>query len=256
MHHVWNKNHLLVYWHRVENATGYEYRYRVNSNNFSTFKSTRSLIVSLRYLLPGDVVEFEIRANYGGLLSDTIRRVINIQSEAKPESPRLHHYWTGRQLVVNWNRVESATGYEFRYNVNGKGFSSYQSTRSLRVSLTDLSPGAAVIFDVRARNGGLLSDTVRRVINIPREAKPESPRLHHIWTGRQLVVYWNKVEAASAYEYRYRVNAGAFSSYQSTRSLRVSLTDLSFGDVVRFEVRALNGDFWSDTAQVRLRVRA
>lgn len=172
---LWDGEELIARWNKVDGANMYEYRYRFNAKPLPSFRSTRGLRASLAGYTPGDTVWFEIIARRGGSRSRVA--TFFVSPEVKPEAPGLHHVWSGRQLIVKWDNVEGATGYEYRYQVSARKFSTYKSTRSLRVSLTNLWPGDVVIFDVRAKNGGLRSDTVRRVFNIPSNAKPESPRL-------------------------------------------------------------------------------
>ncbi|MCY4465549.1 MAG: SH3 domain-containing protein [Chloroflexi bacterium] len=86
--------------------------------------------------------------------------------------PRLRINWSGKQVIVRWNEVEGATGYQYRYRVNSAPFTYYQNTRFLRETLAGLDPGDVVKFEARSLRGSFRSNTAHTSIRIPPEAMP------------------------------------------------------------------------------------
>ena len=81
-----------------------------------------------------------------------------------------------------------------------------------------------------------------------------APKPRISWTGKRIVVRWDKVEGATSYQYRYQVNGFPYTSYKSTRALRVTLAGISPGDHVRFQVHSLSGKSRSESAHTFIRV--
>ncbi len=162
--------------------------------------------------------------------------------------------WTGQVVLVSWDKVAGADSYEYRYRINDKQYSTYRPTEILRAILTNVSPGDTVRVEVRSRNGETRSSTAHSTIRIPNEARPAAPQLRSEWTGWAVVVHWDKVAGADSYEYRYRVNAKDYSTYQPTGLLRARLTGVLPGDTVRVEVRSQRGEVRSSIARSTIRI--
>lgn len=163
--------------------------------------------------------------------------------------------WTGDKLRVQWNKVPGATSYEYRIQKKGGPVQLFRPTMSLIVTREGLSRGDSVLVEVRSRRGNFRSHSSSSTFRIPQiNFKLSAPKLTVMWTGRYVVASWRRVESATRYEYRYSVNLKPFSAFQSTRSLRVSLTDIAAGDHVRVNVRAYNGESWSETARASIHI--
>ena len=82
-------------------------------------------------------------------------------------------------------------------------------------------------------------------------SKPIAGVVSLSWTSVDFA--WNAVPGATRYQYRYAVNDGGFSIWQSTNGLYRSLSDLDPWDQIIFEVIAIRGDELSPVTRLTAR---
>ncbi|MDE2855361.1 MAG: hypothetical protein OXN88_14400, partial [Chloroflexota bacterium] len=64
---------------------------------------------------------------------------------------------TETSLRFNWHKMPQAKSYEFRFRINDGAYSAWQTADGFSLKLEGLSPGARVIFRLRALRDGLYS---------------------------------------------------------------------------------------------------
>jgi hypothetical protein len=202
-------------------------------------------------------------------------------SPAPPERPEKPGAIGGDgQLMVSWNKVENATAYEVWYapesesnEADPAAAEQYVETISaLKLVLTGLENGTAYHVWIKAKNAGGISDFSEPVKESPKAPAretvnngddnaplPPEPPGKPVASGGdgQLVVSWNKVENATAYEVWYAPEsasaeadpAAAVQYVETISALKLVLTGLENGTAYHVWIKAKNAGGTSDFSE-------
>jgi len=154
-------------WKAAPGATNYRYRYALNEGGFSIWQSTNSHYRLLSGLDPGDRIIFELLALRGNELTPVTRLTARTKVAPTATTVNLQRptarvaYKTAVSIRLEWDALEDATGYQYRYQVNDGGFSYWRSTNSRTFTVADLESGDQVKFELRALRGSARSPVTR-----------------------------------------------------------------------------------------------
>ena len=233
--------------------TGYEYRYRQNSETSWTTRTTAGRSATVSGLSEGTAYRFEVRAqNTSGY--SAYSNTYTVTTLAKPTSPTLSGSVSGQTVSLTWTAPSSTggatiTGYEYRYRKTGAASWTTDTTSSRSASISGLSRVTAYEFQVRATNS-VGSSPYSSTYTVTTEAvAPNAPTLSGSVSGLTVNLSWNAPAnngaAITRYQYRYRKTGASSWTTDTTTSRSATISGLTKSTSYEFQLRAENSAGWS-----------
>jgi len=172
-------NSLTIAWAAVENATGYEYRFKTASaTNYGEWVSVgTALTVTITGLTINTAYSVQVRAvGSGGVASMPGEVDLTTALLSTLTNLRRTGSTTGT-ITVAWNAVAGATGYEGRWARSANGLPDKWTDFGKGTSRTiaGLSSGSSYVIEVRAYAGDDRSGAARITTSTSSPAPPQVP---------------------------------------------------------------------------------
>jgi len=172
-------NSLTIAWAAIENATGYEYRFRTASaTNYGEWVSVgTALTVTITGLTINTAYSVQVRAVGSGGVASTPGEVdLTTALLSTLTSLRRTGSSTGT-ITVAWNAVAGATGYEGRWARSANGLPDKWTDfgKGTSRTITGLSSGSSYVIEVRAYAGDDKSGAARITASTSSPPPPRVP---------------------------------------------------------------------------------
>ncbi len=152
-------------------------------------------------------------------------------------------------IRFKWRTVPGAQEYQYRYAVNGGAYSDWRTVFSRSNTISKLTAGDQITFQLRAKQGDNLSSAAHLTVRL----LPQ-PELRVGATNYTSIRFdWHYMPGGTQYQYRYAVNGGAYSDWRTVSRRSVTVPKLTAGDQVTFRLRAQRGDNLSPIAELTAR---
>ena len=239
---------LMVEWNPVEGATAYDVQWTSGGDDFSSdrqmeVQETTTTIVDL---MNGVTYSVRVRAtNAGGNSEWSSPQTETPESEAPTTPTGLNVTAADQSLMVEWNPVEGATAYDVQWTSGGDDFSSdrQMEVQETTTTIVDLMNGVTYSVRVRATNAGGNSEWSSPQTETPESEAPTTPTGLNVTAADQsLMVEWNPVEGATAYDVQWTSGGDDFSSdrQMEVQETTTTIVDLMNGVTYSVRVRATN----------------
>lgn len=257
--------YIVLAWSAVMHATDYGYRYRAGKDgNFTTVLTTGGRnTVTIDNLVNGQFYQFQVVALADGQLSKWSDAVAGIPTAVRvvallvpPQPVNLVATPRSESMHLAWNRIATATSYEYRYRAAGASWVVVSSPPIVDndVVALNLVNGTQYEFQVRALNiwgASLWSDSV---FATPEATAPDAPTgLIGLSGNTRIRLTWNAVATATSYEYRLRLataEAWTVPANQGTNLGRaIVISGLTNDSAYHLAVRAVNAAGASEWSQ-------
>lgn len=175
---------IQVIWNKVNAAETYDVLINDTVHNSSATE------LNVTGLTPGTQYRVSVCAK-NSLGSSTYSSVLAIYTKL-PIPSNIDAVATEETLLISWDSVEGATGYEVE--LNGKNY----STQNNHIEFNELDPGTRYTFRLRAYNANVISDYseinyVETGLGIPTNIYAET-------TFSSIFISWDPVQNATGYE--------------------------------------------------------
>ena len=137
-------------WSAVSGADGYELYRKKDSANFKLLKKTSDISYIDTDLVIGSTYSYKVRA-YQGALKSAFSTVKTIKPLAAPIISSAKA--SGTSVVVKWQAVSGAVGYEVWCAKNGGKYTLLKKTDTLSYKHTGLRVGSTYVYRVKSYNG-------------------------------------------------------------------------------------------------------
>ena len=242
--HVRTSNQsLIAAWRSVEGATAYDVQWTSEGEDFSRDRQMEVMetVATIAGLVNGVTYSVRVRARNAGGNSEWSRPEIGTPTPGAPAIPTgLSVTAADQRLVVAWNPVERATAYDVQWTSEGEDFSEDRQTEVMETMTTiaGLVNGVTYSMRVRARNAGGNSGWSRPEMGTPTPGAPAIPTgLNVTAADQRLVVAWNPVERATAYDVQWTSEGENFSGDRQTEVVETMTTIVGLVNGVTYSVR-------------------
>lgn len=235
-----------IAWSRVSNATAYNvYRSTSSSGPFQKVKTVTETSTINYNVAAGQVYYYKVQPvidkndlkNVGAMSSAAKIAVSNL---AKPVITQGQQS-TSTQVVLKWNAVTNAEGYQVEMAQGTSGsFSLAKTVSGTSATITDLNSGKTYRFRVRAFttiSGERAYSVYSEEITVDIMETPELEMLYQEGTT-SAVMSWQNVSGADGYEVYRKVDSGSFQKLSTTTDTTVTDTGLTLGRDYSYRVRA------------------
>ena len=242
-----------VTWSKIAGAQTYTvYRRAYSDGKWSGWKAIKTKITGTSYtdktVKSGTTVQYMVRAVSGSHTS----KYKACSSVKYLAAPTVKATTSANSVKVTWNKISGAKTYTVYRSVYSSGkWSGWKAikTKVTGTSYTDktVKSGATVRYTVRAVNGNYASaykaGSAIKFLTTP-SVKVEN-------AAKGVAVTWNKISGAKTYTvYRSVYSGGKWSGWKAIKNKIAGTTYIDTavksGAIVRYTVRAVNGDHTSD----------
>ena len=241
-------------WEMVDEATSYDYQYRVVGDITWQSGSVTTNSVTISSLEAETEYEFQVRAvcpddssEYSAPITFVTLEIPVVCSVTVPDGLTTSNITTSSANVA-WNIVDEATSYDYQYRIVGDANWLAASITSNSVTISSLSADTEYEFQVLALcpdDSSVYSIPITfTTLEIPVVCSVTIPgglTASNV-TSSSADVSWNTVDEATSYDYQYRIVGDANWLVASITSNSVTISSLSADTEYEFQVLALCPD--------------
>ena len=229
----------LIGWDVVSSATGYQYRYKKNSEQAwgTASASQTGRTATITGLDAGTLYNFQVRAENASGFSVWAVAANGTTNPALPANLRATGQ-TVNSITFEWNDVTGADRYEYQHRVNGTlAWSAAESVITSTATVGMLQSGTTYDFQVKAVNDGGESAYAPHVEGTTSLASATNIRITGV-TATTITLDWADIVGGDGYEYRFKQQGTPnFGQPVAVTASTATVSNLTAGTTYEFEVR-------------------
>jgi hypothetical protein len=228
-------------------ADSYDIRYRLKGNLTWTFVTgITANLTTLSGLASGMIYQAQVRSVCNDVqtpYTDIYEFTTDGTTVCNVPADILHTEVTSNSANLSWTHA-GAESYQIRYRIVGTVIWTSLSTTATTISITDLDPGTAYVYNLRAvcnASSGLNSlYTDVKQFETTGEPSCEVPEnFAATTTSNGATITWAAADGALSYQVRYRVQGTTIWTNTQTNTNSIVLSALSSGKGYQLQVRSV-----------------